>query len=126
MTSPAHLQVSKKGLTNAGVVLFQTLFIGLSSVIEVVIRHGIGVYTGVVICLAVIGTIRLGRTGTEYAAAATSPLAFALITLIATALLDGFHISKVGVDFVASLASAAPYLVVAIAIGWVNFFRSRR
>ena len=60
------------------------------------------------------------------AAAATSPLAFALITLIATALLDGFHISKVGVDFVASLASAAPYFVVAIAIGWVNFFRSRR
>lgn len=126
MTSPANLQVSKKGLTKAGVIVLQTFFIGLSSVFEVVVRHGVGVYTGVVICLAVFGTIRFGRSRTEYVSAATAPLAFALITFVATALVDGFHVSRVGVDFVASLASAAPYLLVAVAYGWVNYFRSRR
>jgi hypothetical protein len=46
--------------------------------------------------------------------------------LVATAFVDGFHVSKVGVDFVASLASAAPYLLIAAAYGWFSYFRSRR
>lgn len=125
MTSPANLQVSKKGLTKAGVVVLQTFFIGIVAIAEVVIRHGIGVYTGVMICLAVLGTIRFGRAGTQYASAATAPLAFAIVTFIATALVDGFHVSKVGVDFVSSLAGAAPYLLVAAAYGWFSYFRSR-
>lgn len=126
MTSPANLQISKKGLTKAGVVVLQTFFIGLFSVIEVLVRHGIGVYTGVMICVAVFGTIRFGRAGTEYVSAATAPLAFAIVTFIATTLADGFHVSRVGVDFVASLASAAPYLLVAAAYGWFSYFRSKR
>jgi len=125
MTSPAHMQVSKKGLTKAGVVVLQTFFIGIVAIAEVVIRHGIGVYTGVMICLAVLGTVRFGRAGTQYVSAATAPLAFAVVTFIATALVDGFHVSKVGVDFVSSLASAAPYLLVAAAYGWFSYFRSR-
>ena len=107
-------------------MVLQTLFIGLASIFEIALRHGVGVYTGVVICLAVLGTTRLGRSGTEYASAATAPLSFAIVTFFATAVADGFHISKVGVDFVASLASAAPYLLVAVAYGWLNYFRSRR
>lgn len=126
MTSPANLQISKKGLTKPGVVVLQTFFIGLLSVIEVVFRHGIGVFTGVMICIAVFGTIRFGRAGTEYVSAATAPLAFATVTFVATALVDGFHISKVGVDFISSLASAAPYLLVAAAYGWFSYFRSKR
>ena len=126
MTSPANQQTSKKGLTKAGVIVLQTFFIGLLAVIEIVVRHGIGVYTGVMICIAVFGTIRFGRSGTEYVSAATAPLAFALVTFIATALVDGFHVSRVGVDFVASLASAAPYLLVAVAYGWFSYFRSKR
>jgi hypothetical protein len=126
MTSPANLQVSSKGLTKAGVVVLQTFFIGIVSVAEVVLRHGIGVYTGVMICIAVIGTIRVGRAGTEYVSAATAPLAFAAVTFFATALMDGWHVSKVGVDFVSSLASAAPYLLVAATYGWFSYFRSKR
>lgn len=126
MTSPSSMQISRKGLTKAGVVVLQTFFIGLFSIVEVVFRHGIGVFTGVMICVAVIGTIRFGRPGTEYVSAATAPLAFAIVTLFATALADGFHVSKVGVDFVASLASAAPYLLAAAAYGWFSYFRSKR
>ncbi len=126
MTSPAGLQISKKGLTKAGVVVLQTFFIGLVSIIEVVFRHGIGVFTGIMICIAVFGTIRFGRAGTEYVSAATAPLAFAITTLFATVLTDGIHVSKVGVDFVSSLASAAPYLLIAVMYGWFSYFRSRR
>ncbi len=126
MTSPAGLQISRKGLTKPGVVVLQTFFIGLVSIIEVIFRHGIGVFTGIMICIAVFGTIRFGRSGTEYVSAATAPLAFAIPTFLATVLSDGLHISKVGVDFVSSLASAAPYLLVAAAYGWFSYFRSRR
>lgn len=120
------MQISRKGLTKAGVVVLQTFFIGIFSIVEVVFRHGIGVFTGVMICLAVFGTIRFGRAGTEYVSAATAPLAFAAVTFVITALVDGFHISKVGVDFVSSLASAAPYLLVAAAYGWFSYLRSKR
>lgn len=126
MTSTANLQLSKKGLTKPGVVVLQAFFIGLLSVIEIVFRHGIGVFTGAMICIAVFGTIRFGRAGTEYVSAATAPLAFAIVTFVVTALVDGFHVSKVGVDFVSSLASAAPYLLIAAAYGWFSYFRSKR
>ncbi len=126
MTSPAGLQISRQGLTKAGVVVLQTFFIGLVAVIEVLLRHGIGVFTGIMICLAVLGTVRFGRAGTEYVSAATAPLAFAITTLLATALSDGLHVSKVGVDFVSSLASAAPYLLISATYGWLSYFRFRR
>jgi hypothetical protein len=126
MTSPANLQVVKTGLTKPGVVVLQTFFIGIFSVGEVELRHGIGVYTGLMICLAVLGTVRFGRPGTEYVSAATAPLAFATVTLLATAIADGLHVTKVGVDFVASLASAAPYLLVAASYGWFSYFRFKR
>jgi len=126
MTSPAVIQISKVGLTKAGVIVLQSFFIGIFAIAEVVLRHGIGVFTGVMICIAVLGTIRFGRAGTEYVSAATAPLAFAVVTFVTTAFVDGFHVSKVGVDFVASLASAAPYLLVAAAYGWFSYFRSKR
>lgn len=119
------LQISKKGLTKAGVIVLQTLFIGLFSVIEITFRHGIGVFTGIAICIAVIGTIRFGRSGTAYVSAATAPLAFAGTTFIAIVLVDGLHPSRIGVDLIAALASAAPYLLIAAALGWFNYFRTR-
>ncbi len=124
MTSPAG--VTTKGLTKAGVIILQTFFIGIVSVTEVLVRNSIGVYTGIMICVAVFGTVRFGRSGTEYVSAATAPLAFATVTLLATVFADGIHVSKVGVDYVASLASAAPYLLVAAAYGWFSYFRFTR
>ena len=125
MASPTT-ETSKKGLTKPGVIVLQTFFIGLVSTFEIVVRHGVGVYTGVMICLVVLGTIRFGRSGTEYVSASTAPLAFAAVTFAVTALVDGFHVSKVGVDFVSSLASAAPYLIAAVAYGWFSYFRAKR
>lgn len=116
---------STRGLTKPGVVVIQTLLIGLSVVVELVFRHGVGVITGIAICAAVFGTIRFARQGTAYVAAATSPLAFALLTFITILLQDGPHPSRVGVDFIASLASVAPYLLISASYGWINFFRSR-
>lgn len=46
MTSPAGIQISKVSLTKAGVVVLQTFFIGLIATAEVLLRHGIGVFTG--------------------------------------------------------------------------------
>ncbi len=116
---------STTGLTKPGVVVIQTLLIGLSVVVELVFRHGVGVITGIAICISVFGTIRFARQGTAYVAAATSPLAFALVTFITILLQDGLHPSRVGVDFIASLASVAPYLLISASYGWINFFRSR-
>jgi hypothetical protein len=45
-----------------------------------------------------------------------------LIYAIAT---DGLKISRVGVDFIASLASVAPYMVVAAAYGWFQFLNEK-
>ena len=126
MASPTTTQSSKKGLTKPGVVIIQTFFIGLVATIEIILRHGIGLYTGVTLCLAVLGTTRFGRSGTEYVSAATAPLAFAVVSFVVTAVTDSFHVSKVGVDFVSSLASIAPYLIVAAAYGWFCYFRARR
>ena len=125
MASPTTA-TSKKGLTKPGVIVLQTFFIGLFATVEIIFRHGVGVYTGVMIVLAVLGTTRFGRSGTEYVSAATAPLAFAVVTFLVTAVSDGFHVSRVGVDFVSSLASVAPYLIVAAAYGWFNYFRAKR
>lgn len=125
MASPTKA-TSTTGLTKPGVIVLQTFFIGLFATVEIIFRHGVGVYTGVMIALAVLGTTRFGRSGTEYVSAATAPLAFAVVTFLVTAVSDGFHISRVGVDFVSSLASVAPYLIVAAAYGWFNYFRARR
>ena len=125
MASPTTA-TSNKGLTKPGVVVLQSFFIGLVSTIEIVFRHGVGVYTGVMICLAVLGTTRFGRSGTEYVSAATAPLAFATVTFLVTAVTDSFHVSRLGVDFVSSLASVAPYLIVAALYGWFSYFRAKR
>jgi hypothetical protein len=114
------------GLTKQGVAILQSLFIAFVVVVEIQFRHGVGVFSGIALCLATIGSVRFGRKGTEYVAAATGPLAFALSAIIAIIAIDGPHPSKLGVDFVAALASAAPYLLLSASYGWLNFLKSRR
>lgn len=130
MTSPTVGRTSSKvsaiKLTKPGVIVLQTLFLILFTVIELLFRHGIGIVTGLGICLVVGGGIRFGRPGTSYVAAVTPPIAFAGIVLIAIIGIDGLHPSKVGLDFIASLASAAPYLIISAGFGWFNFFQSRK
>ncbi|MEI6844225.1 MAG: hypothetical protein WCK79_02850 [Actinomycetes bacterium] len=130
MTSPTvqrpAIAISKKGLTKPGVAVLQTLLIGLASVAELEIRHGIGISTAIALCICAIGGVRFGRKGSEYVCAATPPLAFAIIVFATLIMIDGFHPSRFGVDFVAALASVAPYLIASAAYAWFNFFKSRK
>ncbi len=130
MTSPTvqrpAIAISKKGLTKPGVAVLQTLLIGLASVAELEIRHGIGISTSIALCICAIGGVRFGRKGSEYVCAATPPLAFAIIVFATLIMIDGFHPSRFGVDFVAALASVAPYLIASAAYAWFNFYKSRK
>ncbi|MEI6812053.1 MAG: hypothetical protein WCK72_04620 [Actinomycetes bacterium] len=130
MTSPmverTPSKVSAIKLTKPGVIVLQSLFLALFALLELIFRHGIGIITGLAICLVVIGGIRFGRPGTSYVAAVTPPIAFAGVVLLAIIGIDGLHPSKVGLDFIASLASAAPYLIIGASYGWLNFFQSRK
>jgi hypothetical protein len=130
MTSPTaqppKIHLGKKGLTKAGIIVLQTMFIGFFTLIELVFRHGVGISTGLAILIAVAGGVHLGRSGTSYVSAVNPPLAFAVIALIAISIIDGLHVSKVGIDFVAALPSAAPYLLLGAAYGWFSYFKSRK
>lgn len=130
MASPtvkrAPVPISHQGLTKPGVVVIQGLFIGLFVVLELVLRRGVGAFTGIAICTAVFLTIRFARNGTAYVAAATAPLAFAVVAMVTIILQDGPHPSRIGVDFIAALASVAPCLLISAAYGWINYFKSRR
>lgn len=120
------IHISKRGLTKPGIVVLQTLFISIITFIEISVRNGVGVITGLAICAAVLGAVRFGRRGTAYVAATTAPLAFASAAFLTFLKEDGLHPSKLGVDFVSSLASAGPYLLASASYGWLNFLRSRK
>ena len=117
--------LSGPGLKKQGVVVLQTLFIFIFSWLEMWIRNGAGLLSGLVICLVTYGGVSYGRTGSRYVAAVTPPLAFATTSLAFTLLNDGLHPARVGIDFIASLASVAPYLLISALFGWLAFFNEK-
>jgi hypothetical protein len=123
--TPNRVAISGPGLKKQGVVVLQTLFIALFTLLELRIRDGVGIVTGLVLCVAVFGGIRFGRTGTRYVSVVTPPLAFAATVLISVILADGIKISRVGIDFIAALASVAPYLIFSALFGWFMYFNER-
>jgi hypothetical protein len=52
-------------------------------------------------------------------------LAFAGTALFITMILDGFRPSRVGIDFIAALASEAPYLIIAALYGWFVYLNQK-
>jgi hypothetical protein len=40
-------------------------------------------------------------------------------------IVDGFRPSRVGIDFIAALASEAPFLIIAAAYGWFVYFNQK-
>jgi hypothetical protein len=113
------------GLKKEGVVVLQTFFIALFTFLEISIRNGAGFLSGIVLIAVTYGGVAYGRPGTRYVSAVTPPLAYAATTLTYTILSVGFSISRLGVDFIASLASVAPYLVIAAAYGWFQFLNEK-
>jgi hypothetical protein len=116
---------SGPGLKKEGVVTLQIFFIALLAGLEIWIRSGAGIVSGLVICLVTYGGVAFGRAGTRYVTAVTPPLAFAAVALIAAILSDGFSPSRVAVDFVAALASIAPYLLISALYSWFMFLNEK-
>jgi hypothetical protein len=119
------IAITGPGLKKQGVVVLQSLFIALFTLLELWIRSGVGVVTGIVICLALFGGIRFGRSGTRYVSVVTPPLAFAATILVHVILTDGLKISRAGIDFIAALASVAPYLMLSALYGLFMYFNEK-
>ncbi len=113
------------GLKKQGIIFLQVLFIAFFTLAELFIRGGAGFLSGFVLIVVTYGGIAYGRTGTRYVTAVTPPLAYAATTLFYTIMTDGLRISRVGVDFIASLASVAPYMLIAAAYGWYQFLNEK-
>jgi hypothetical protein len=117
--------VNGPGLKKQGVVFLQSLFIFIFAALEIWIRSGAGIVSGLVIALVTYGGVNYGRSGTRYVAAVTPPLAYAATVLFMTILSDGLALSRVGIDFIASLASVAPYLLVSSLYAWFMFLNEK-
>ena len=117
--------LSGPGLKKEGVVVLQTLFILIFVSLEIWVRSGAGILSGLIICLVTYGGVAYGRKCTRYVSAVTPPLAYAATTLLMTIINDGLRPSRVGIDFVASLASVAPFLLISALYSWFMFFNEK-
>jgi hypothetical protein len=119
------ITITGPGLKKQGIVVIQAFFIGLFTFIELWLRSGVGIITGVVILACFYGGIRFGRPGTTYVAVVTPPLAFAAAAIFWTLIFDGFRPSRVGIDVIAALASEAPFLIIGAIYGWFVFLNAK-
>ena len=117
--------MSGPGLKKEGVVVFQSFFIVLFAGFELLIRSGAGIVSGLIICIVLFGGIRFGRPGTTYVSVVTPPLAFAATVLAYLIITVGIKPSRLGLDFIASLASIAPYLLASALYGWFVFLNEK-
>jgi len=113
------------GLKKQGVVVLQSFFIFVFVWLEMWIRGGAGILSGLILCLVTYGGVAYGRAGTRYVSAVTPPLAYAATTFIYTIVSDGLRPSRVGIDFIASLASVAPFLLISALYSWFMFLNER-
>lgn len=125
MSGFQKVAIQGPGLKKEGVVVLQTLFIGFFVFIESVFRNGVGVISGIAICAAMYGSLHFGRPGTTYVSVVTPPLAFAATSLLTTIVLVGFRPSRIGIDFIAALASEAPFLIISALYGWFIYFNQK-
>ena len=113
------------GLKKAGIVVVQSFLIALSTFIELMFRNGLGIITGLVLLVAFFGGIRFGRPGTQYVSVVTPPLAFAASALFWITIFNGFKPARIGIDFIAALASEAPFLIIGSLFGWFIFLNAK-
>ena len=113
------------GLKSPGIVVLQLLFIGLFAAIEIIFRKGVGLPTGIALCIALYGGLRFGRKGTTYVSVVTPPIVFAICVFALVVFSDGFKPSRIGIDFIASLASEAPFLILSALYGWFVYFNEK-
>ena len=125
-TTTAHkLAITGPGLKKEGIIVLQFFFIGIFSYLELLVRNGFGIVTGLVIMLVTFGGVQYGRNGTSYVAAVNPPLAFASLAFLELLTRSGLSITRLGIDFLASLASQAPFLLISAAYAWYFYFDRR-
>jgi hypothetical protein len=117
--------ITGPGLKKQGVVVLQILLISLFTFIELTLRSGPGILTGIVIVVTTFGGIRFGRPGTRYVSAVTPPLVLGAVVTIYFLLVDGLAISRLGIDILAALASVGPWLLIAAIYGWFMFLNEK-
>ena len=122
---PALPVLPGPGLKKEGIVFLQTVAIAFFTLAELFIRSGAGIISGLVILLVTYGGVEYGRTGTRYVPPVTQPLAYAATTFIYTIVSDGLRPSRVGIDFIASLASVAPFLLISALYGWFMYLNEK-
>ena len=125
MSTVTKMAIQGPGLKKQGIVVLQSFFIGFFTFIELWLRSGVGILTGVMILLSFYGALRFGRPGTTYVSVVTPPLAFAANALFWIMIFDGFRPSRVGIDFIAALASEAPFLIIGAAYGWFVYLNAK-
>ena len=124
-TTARKLAITGPGLKKEGIIVLQFFFIGIFSYLELLVRNGFGIVTGLVIMLVTFGGVQYGRNGTSYVAAVNPPLAFASLAFIELLTKSGLSITRLGIDFLASLASQAPFLLISAAYAWYFYFDRR-
>ena len=124
-TTARKLAITGPGLKKEGIIGLQFFFIGIVSYLELLLRNGFGIVTGLVIMLVTFGGVQYGRNGTSYVAAVNPPLAFASLAFIELLTKSGLSITRLGIDFLASLASQAPFLLISAAYAWYFYFDRR-
>jgi hypothetical protein len=117
--------ITGPGLKKQGVVVLQIFFISLFTLVELTLRSGTGILTGLVIVVTTFGGIRFGRPGTRYVSVVTPPLVLAAVITVYYLLTDGLSISRLGIDILASLASVGPWLLAAALYGWFMFLNEK-
>lgn len=125
MSTISKIAIQGPGLKKQGIVVLQAFIIGFFTFIELWLRSGVGIITGVIILACFYGGIRFGRPGTTYVAVVTPPLAFAAAAIFWTLVFDGFRPSRVGIDVIAALASEAPFLIIGAIYGWFIFLNAK-
>jgi hypothetical protein len=124
-TAARKIAISGPGLKKEGIIVLQFFFIGIFSYLELLVRNGFGIITGIVIMLVTFGGVQYGRNGTSYVAAVNPPLAFAALALVELLTRNGLSITRLGIDFLAALASQAPFLLISAAYAWYFYFDRR-
>jgi hypothetical protein len=124
-TTVRKIAITGPGLKKEGIIVLQFFFIGIFSYLELLLRNGFGIVTGLVIMLVTFGGVQYGRHGTSYVAAVNPPLAFASLAFIELLTRSGLSITRLGIDFLASLATQAPFLLISAAYAWYFYFDRR-
>lgn len=118
--------IQGRGLTSPGIVALYILGLLIAQTLENFVSGQPGRITGIALLALFFIAIKLGRSGTQFTAVVTPPLALTGTLLFATILSKGLALTSLLVAIVSNLARMAPWLLLTTIISWGYFFISER